>query len=308
MQTINLAGIDLNLLVIFDALMAERNVTRAALRVGLTQPATSHALTRLRGLFNDQLFVRTPKGMVPTTLAEEIAGVIRSALDQVESVLTAERPFEPSQSNRVFTIGLSDYAAFLLLPGLLERIEGRAPNVRLVVRSTSHVLGLAMIEANEVELIAGNFPEPPAHMSEELLCLEEFVCAGRGDHPYLNDNLSVEAYLALRHLHVSLKGEPQGYLDDIIRSRGLRRQVVVTVGHFLLAPFLLSSTDAVATEPRRIMEPLGKLLNLKLIPPPVDIPPFEVTQVWHKRHDPDRGHTWLRDLIREVSANLNHSG
>lgn len=209
-------------------------VTRAALRVGLTQPATSHALTRLRGLFNDQLFVRTPKGMVPTTLAEEMA--------------------------------------------------------------------------NEVELIAGNFPEPPAHMSEELLCLEEYVCAGRGDHPCFNDNLSVEAYLALRHLHVSLKGEPQGYLDDIIRSQGLRRQVVVTVGHFLLAPFLLSSTDAVATEPRRIMEPLGKLLNLKLIPPPIDIPPFEVTQVWHKRHDPDRGHTWLRDLIREVSANLNHSG
>jgi DNA-binding transcriptional LysR family regulator len=179
---------------------------------------------------------------------------------------------------------------------------------RLVVRNTSHVLGLPMIDAGEVELIAGNFPNPPQHMSEDLLCMEEFVCAGRQDHPRLTDDLDIETYLRLRHLHVSLKGEPQGYADDIIRAQGLHRDVVVTVGHFLIAPFMLSSTDAIATEPQRIMEPLAKLLNLKLVRPPIDIQPFRVTQIWHKRCDTDQGHTWLRDLTREISAAINHSG
>lgn len=305
MQEINLAGVDLNLLVLFDALMAERNVTRAASRVGLTQPAASHALARLRDLFKDALFVRTPKGMAPTALAIEAAGPIRSALDQIREVLTSEQVFDPARSDRIFTIGLSDYAAFLLLPGLLERIESSAPNVQLVVRNTNHVSGLSMIDAGDVELIIGNFPNPPKHMSEDFLCVEEFVCAGRRDHPAFADKLDIETYLGLRHLHVSLKGEPQGYIDDIIRSRGFHRNVVVTVGHFLIAPFLLASTDAIATEPRRILEPLGKLLNLKLMHPPLDIPPFKVTQIWHKRYDTDQGHKWLRNLAQEICVALN---
>jgi DNA-binding transcriptional LysR family regulator len=305
MHEINLAGVDLNLLVLFDALMAERSVTRAASRVGLTQPAASHALARLRGLFKDPLFVRTPKGMTPTALAIDAAGPIRSALDQIRDVLASEQAFNSTKSDRVFTIGLSDYAAFLLLPGLLERIESRAPNVRLIVRNTNRVSALAMIDDGDVELIVGNFPDPLQHMSEDFLCMEEFVCAGRRDHPDFTDNLDIETYLGLRHLHVSLKGEPQGYLDDIIRSRGFHRNVVVTVGHFLIAPFLLGSTDAIATEPRRILEPLGKLLDLKLMRPPIDIPPFKVTQIWHKRYDTDQGHKWLRNLAQEICAALN---
>jgi DNA-binding transcriptional LysR family regulator len=305
MQEINLAGVDLNLLVLFDALMAERNVTRAASRVGLTQPAASHALARLRDLFKDALFVRTPRGMAPTALAVEAAGPIRSALDQIRDVLMSEQAFDPARSDRIFTIGLSDYAAFLLLPGLLERVETTAPNVRLVVRNTSHVSGLSMIDAGDVELIIGNFPDPLQHMSEDFLCEEEFVCAGRRDHPDLTDNLDTESYLGLRHLHVSLKGEPQGYIDDIIRTRGFHRNIVVTVGHFLIAPFLLASTDFIATEPRRILEPLGRLLKLKLMRPPVDIPPFKVSQIWHKRFDTDQGHKWLRNLTREICVALN---
>ena len=162
-----------------------------------------------------------------------------------------------------------------------------------------------MIDAGDAELVIGNFPDPPQHMSEDFLCVEEFLCAGRRDHPDFTDKLDIETYLGLRHLHVSLKGEPQGYIDDIIRSRGFHRNVVVTVGHFLIAPFLLASTDAIATEPRRILEPLGKLLNLKLIRPPFDIPPFKVTQIWHKRFDADLGHKWLRNLAQEICAALN---
>ena len=271
-----------------------------ASRVGLTQPAASHALARLRDLFNDPLFVRTSKGMVPTALATAAAGPIRSALDQIKSVLTFEPMFDSAQSDRIFTIGLSDYASFLLLPGLLERIESCAPNIRLIARNTNHVSGLSMIDAGDVELIVGNFPDTMQYMSENFLFMEDFVCAGRRDHPALTDNLDIETYLGLRHLHVSLKGEPQGYIDDILRLHGFYRNVVATVSHFLIAPFLLVSTDAIATEPRRILKPLGKLLNLKLIRPPIDIPVFKITQIWHKRYDTDPGHQWLRNLIQEI--------
>ncbi len=304
MQKINLAGVDLNLLVVFDALMAERNVTRAASRVGLTQPAASHALARLRALFKDKLFIRTPKGMTPTPLAVEVSGSIRSVLAQVETVLTPGREFDPAESDRTFTIGLSDYAAFVLLPGLIERFEDRAPNVRLIVRNTSHALGLSMIESGEIELIVGNFPEPPRHMSEDLLFQEEFATAAREDHPDLDDGFDVDTYLRLRHLHVSLKGEPQGYLDNIIRSQGLQRNIVVTVGHFLIAPFMVQTTDLIATEPMRILEPVAKLLNIKILKPPIDIPPFNVTQIWHNRHDADQGHAWLRSMVQETSLAL----
>lgn len=302
MHQINLAAVDLNLLVVFDALMAERNVTRAAARIGLTQPATSHALSRLRALFDDPLFVRAPKGMVPTSRATEVSGSIRSALARIEIALAPERAFDPAGSQRTFTIGLSDYAAFVLLPGLMERMGRYAPNVRIVARNTSHTRGLSMIDLDEVELIAGNFPEAPAHMSEDLLFQEDFVTAARQDHPDLVDGLDVDAYLKLPHLHVSLKGEPRGYLDDVIQSQGLHRNVTVTVGHFLIAPFMLRATDAIATEPRRILEPLAKLLHLRLIRPPLPIPPFPVTQIWHRRYDADPGHAWLRSMVREIGS------
>lgn len=302
MQKINLASVDLNLLVVLDALLAERNVTRAASRIGLTQPATSHALSRLRALFGDQLFVRTPKGMEPTSLALEVADVVHAVLSQVETVLSPQRIFEPASSDRTFTIGLSDYAAFAFLPALAAQIESHAPGVRLVVVNTSHALGLQMIEAGDVELIAGHFPAPPRHMAEDLLFLDDFVTAARKGHPALDGSLDTETYLQLRHLHVSLKGEPQGYLDEVIRSRGLHRNIAVTVGHFLMAPFLLQTTDAVATEPRRIMAPFADLLGLQLVRPPVDIPPFRVTQVWHRRYEADPGHSWLRSIVREVNS------
>lgn len=298
MQRINLASIDLNLLVVFDALVGERNVTRAASRVGLTQPAASHALSRLRALFKDQLFVRSPGGMAPTPLALELADPVRAVLEGVETLFTEGDGFQPDQSDRVFTIGLSDYAAFVFLPGLAARIEREAPNVQLVVRNTSHVLGLPMIETDEVELIVGNFPDPPGHMSAEFLFHEDFVCAMRKNHPAAHAGLTAETYFEHRHLNVSLHGEPQGYLDHLVPPRGPHRDVSVTAGHFLMAPFVLQTTDTIATEPRRIMEPFAKMMGLRLIPPPIEIPPFAVTQIWHRRYDADPGHQWLRAILR----------
>jgi DNA-binding transcriptional LysR family regulator len=300
MKPVHLANIDLNLLVVFDALVAEGHATRAAERIGLTQPAVSHALNRLRALFGDPLFVRSPRGMVPTSLAQDIAPSVRSILEQVEGVLRGGRAFDPAASTRQFVLGLSDYAAFVLLPRLTVRLDQEAPGVSLVVRNTSRSVGLPMLEDGTVELIAGNFPEPPTHMREELLYEEDFICAGRGDHPNLGEPLDLNRYLALRHLQVSMKGNPSGYVDAVLAEKGLKRNVAVTVGHFLMAPMLVDASYLVATEPRRLFTPLASRLPLRLLPPPIDIPLFRVVQTWHSRHDADSGHQWLRRILREV--------
>jgi DNA-binding transcriptional LysR family regulator len=300
MKAVHLANIDLNLLVVFDALVAEGHATRAAERIGLTQPAVSHALNRLRALFGDPLFVRSPRGMVPTSLAQDIAPSVRSILEQVEGVLRGGRAFDPAASTRQFVLGLSDYAAFVLLPRLTVRLDQEAPGVSLVVRNTSRSVGLPMLEDGTVELIAGNFPEPPTHMREELLYEEDFICAGRGDHPNLGEPLDLNRYLALRHLQVSMKGNPSGYVDAVLAEKGLKRNVAVTVGHFLMAPMLVDASYLVATEPRRLFTPLASRLPLRLLPPPIDIPLFRVMQTWHSRHDADSGHQWLRRILREV--------
>ncbi len=300
MKTVHLASIDLNLLVVFDALVAEGHVTRAAERIGLTQPAVSHALNRLRALFGDPLFVRSPRGMMATPLAQDIAPSVRSILEQVEGVLLGGRTFDPASSTRQFTLGLSDYAAFVLLPRLTARLDREAPGVSLVVRNTSRSVGLPMLEDGGAELIAGNFPDPPTHMREDLLYEEDFICAGRGDHSGLDGTIDLDRYLSLRHLQVSMKGNPKGYVDAVLAERGLKRNVAVTVGHFLMAPMLVDASDLVATEPRRLFAPLAGRLPLKLFPPPIDIPPFRVVQTWHARHDADPGHQWLRRVLREV--------
>jgi DNA-binding transcriptional LysR family regulator len=300
MKAVHLANIDLNLLVVFDALVAEGHATRAAERIGLTQPAVSHALNRLRALFGDPLFVRSPRGMVPTSLAQDIAPSVRSILEQVEGVLRGGRALDPAASTRQFVLGLSDYAAFVLLPRLTVRLDQEASGVSLVVRNTSRSVGLPMLEDGTVELIAGNFPEPPTHMREELLYEEDFICAGRRDHPDLGEPLDLDRYLALRHLQVSTKGNPSGYVDAVLAEKGLKRNVAVTVGHFLMAPMLVDASDLVATEPRRLLTPLAGRLPLRLFSPPIDIPLFRVVQTWHARHDADPGHQWLRRILREI--------
>ncbi len=300
MNQINLSRVDLNLLIVFDALIAEGHATRAAERVGLTQPAVSHALNRLRALFGDPLFVRSPRGMTPTPTALEAAPSVRSVLEQVESMLSRDRSFDPTTSTRQFTIGLSDYAAFVLLPELTARLEREAPLASLVVRNTSRGIGLSMLEDGLVELIAGNFPDPPPHMHEKLLYEEKFVCAGRSDHAALTSGLDLDCYLSLRHLQVSTKGDPFGYVDAVLREKSVTRTVSITVGHFLMAPLLVAASDLIATEPSRLFTPVAGRLPLALVPPPIEIPPFRVVQTWHARYEADPGHIWLRRLLTEI--------
>jgi len=307
MQRTNLRAVDLNLLVVFDAVMAERSVTRAADRLRLTQPAVSHALSRLRGLFRDPLFVRTPAGLEPTPAAARLAGRIAAVLGDIGDILASSETFDPATSDRRFIVGMSDYAAYVVAPELARRLQRLAPLAQLVVRHTSHVHGLAMLDDGEAELIVGNFPKPPHRMQGELLFKDGFVCAARRRHPAFTRKLDLETYLAQAHLQVSLRGEPAGYVDAVL-GRGRRRRVALTVGHFLLAPSIVAATDLVATEPERLLRPEARRHGLALQSPPLAIPEFQVEQVWPRRLTADPAHAWLRALLAAVAKSSPGEG
>ncbi|MCC8167148.1 MAG: LysR family transcriptional regulator [Planctomycetes bacterium] len=297
MNSIHITAIDLNLLLVFDTLMAERSVTRTAERLGITQPAVSHALARLRNLLGDRLFVRTPKTMLPTPAAEALAPDIRAALQRIESVLSQRNDFSPATSARRFTLGLSDYASVVVLPRLLEVLKQESPNVSVVVKNTGHGIGHAQLDNGEVEVVVGNFSAPPAHLEETVLFKEDFVCAGRAGHPALKRSLTLNRYLSLEHIQVSTSGAPHGYVDRVLAAQHKERKVAVTVGHFLMAPLLAETTDLIATEPRRLLVPLAKQFSLAIHRPPFTIPTFNVTMAWHSRHSTEAAHAWFRSRV-----------
>ncbi|EJW10558.1 regulatory protein [Rhodovulum sp. PH10] len=304
MHRINLRSVDLNLLVVLDALLSQRSVTRAAARLHLTQPAVSHALARLRALFDDPLLLRTPAGLVPTATADKIAPRLSSVLAEIGGLLAPDETFDPATARRHVTVGMSDYAAFVVLPALAAKLREIAPGIALVVKHTSHVRGLADLEAGEAELIVGSFPKPPARFSAQLLFEEGFACAARNGHPAFSRTLGPKAYLACDHLHVSLSGEPSGVVDAVLRKRKHRRNVALTVGHFLVAPQILAATDLVATEPTRLLIPHAAQLGLAVRPPPFAIPSFPVVQMWPRRLDADPALAFLRDTVAAVAKRL----
>ncbi len=304
MPNINLSAIDLNLLVVFDAIMSERSVSNAARRLNLTQPALSHALNRLRALFGDPLFIRSPTGMRPTAFAEHIAARVASVLQEVHIILSPADEFDASRSNRRFVIGMTDYVAYVLMPELTRRQQTLAPDIELLIRPASRGNGVAMIEQNEVDLVIVGAPKNlPRFISSSPLLLEHSVCAARRGHPAFAGKLTAKSYLAWPHLHISPWGEP-GYIDEMLARHQASRRIAVTIGHFLLAPAILEKTDLIATMPRRIAQPMSERFNLALAPPPFDLGQTEIMQIWHRRFDDDHSLRWLRQQITATAAEL----
>jgi DNA-binding transcriptional LysR family regulator len=303
MKTINLRSVDLNLLVVVDAVMTERSVSRAARRLHLTQPAVSHALRRLRTLFGDRLFVRTPLGMSPTSLTEHIAPRIAAILHGISDLLTGQQAaaFEAARSQRRFIVGMTDYTAFVLLPALARHLEARAPHIELVVRPTDRVSGVGMIDREEVELvIGGTFPNQPNYLCSSPLLSEKSLCAARRDHPAFVRKVTRRAYLSNLHLHVSPWGE-RGYIDEVLNRHGVSRRIGLTIGHFLLAPAILEQTDLIATLPERVVQPMAARFALSVSEPPFDLGATEIVQYWHRRLDANAGLLWLRQQIAAIA-------
>jgi len=302
---INLAGIDLNLLVVFDALMTEQNVTRAGERIGLSQPATSNALARLRSLINDDLFIRTATGLRPTPTAIALQQQLRPALQQIQAALLEQSTFDPATSDRVFAIGMSDYVEFTLLPSLMQTLQTIAPQVSVQIRSGDRQKILSLLDNGEIDLACGVFPEKIAGHQEQLLFQERYVCVCRQDHPTIDSSLSLEEYLSVSHLLVSVKEDRVGRVDTLLAEQNLKRHIALSIPHFLTAPFILAQTDLVATLAHRVALTFANHQGLKLLPLPLPIAGFSVSMRWHCTTDSSPACQWLRSLVLEVSFGQN---
>jgi DNA-binding transcriptional LysR family regulator len=301
---ISLRQLNLNLLLVFEALAEEQNVTRAGKRLGLTQSAVSNALAQLRGALGDELFVRARRGVVPTSRALALAGPVRQALGIVATALEGAGGFEPKTATRSFAIAASDYAEYVVLPPLLRRLAREAPGVRLEV----HPWGLHEItpelEAGDADLMLGYYGALPPLYHEEPLFQEEYACIVRHGHPEVRRRLTLERYVRLSHVLVSQRAGSAGSVDIALARLGLSRRVGARVSHFLMVPHLVAQTDMVAALSRRVAEPALRDHRLVLHPPPLPLPKSTVGQVWHARTATDPGNVWLRGVVRDVCRSV----
>jgi DNA-binding transcriptional LysR family regulator len=296
-----LAGLDLNLLLVLDALLEERHVTRAGKRLGLTQPACSHALGRLRAALGDTLLVRGPRGtMLPTTRAEALAPGLREALRGLAGALRGSAPFEPKAARRSFRIACGDYAELVLLAPLVRRLTREAPGIDIWMTQLS--LGreemVTQLAAGAADLAIGpprrDWPEG---VFARTLFEERFRCVMRRGHPGATGKLTLARYCALSHLLVSPRGTPGSLIDDALAALGKTRRIVAGVPHFAVAPHVVAGSDLVATLGTHVVEACAGPLGLVVKPLPFEMPPFAITMTWHERVHRDPVQQWLRDQI-----------
>jgi DNA-binding transcriptional LysR family regulator len=296
----DLHGIDLNLLVAFDALMAERSVTRAGRRIGRTQPAMSAALARLRALFGDELFVRGIGGLQPTPRALDLAGPLGHALAEIQRTLDFTRHFDPDTSTASFTLALSEHPAFTILPRLLKHVERTAPGVSLRVTSFSdRDDALALLDSGQADLTIGVPPAaaPGARILSQPLFEERFVCIVRKGHPAAGRAFGLDAFLRLSHLLVSPERERFGHVDVALAKLGRKRRLAITLSQMYAAPKLVAESDLVATLMAGVVSASGWEKWLHILKPPVALAPVPFAMFWHRRNDAHPAQAWLRDSL-----------
>jgi LysR family transcriptional activator of mexEF-oprN operon len=291
---------DLNLLILFDALMAERNVTRAAQRVGIGQPAMSYGLARLRELFGDDLFIRTSGAMQPTNRAIELSESIVRILADIREDVLADRVFRPEVAEPVFRVGATDYAEVAVLPAVLATLRSLAPNARIAISLVDRDRVGAMLESGALDLAIAYFPDPNGAQKGELLFNEEFVCVFDAHACGIVAPIKLQAYLELPHLLMSLRGDMSGCIDRALAAIQAERFVFAATSHFLTIPFLLRGLRAVATIPRRLAETCADMAGLAVSPLPIAVDGFDVSMLWHARTETDPAHRWFRQLVRDA--------
>jgi DNA-binding transcriptional LysR family regulator len=303
MNHVHITGLDLNLLVALDALLAERNVTRAAGRIGITQSAMSHALSRLRELTGDALLVRTRKGMVPTPRAEALGPPIRRALDEVTRALAPPPAFAPRTAKRRFVVGTSDYGEFVLLPRLAALLEREAPGIDLRVRAHGADFVTPLSGDMDLAVAPAGPPEGMPGVRARRLFDDRFVCVVRKGHPLARKRLTMKLFAAASHVLISPREKEGGYVDEALAKHGLSRRVAVMVPHFLIAPHVVAATDYVLTLAERIAARLAEPLGLAALAPPEELAleGFSISALWHERLHDDPAHRFLRDRLAFVS-------
>lgn len=304
--------LDLNLLLAFDALMQDGNLTRAGLRLGLSQPSMSHALARLRKVAGDPLFVRVPSGMEPTPFSQQIAGTVREGLALLQGALDGAAVFDPASCNRTFQILMSDIGEMVYLPRLIAKLNSVAPDINLRILQLPRESYQDAFLSGEADLAIGFLPALKAGFYQQRLFEDSYVCLARKDHPRVGDGLTLEQFSNESHIlvepagsrysSVALQSSTTTFIERHLADQGLSRRIALHVSHFMVVPELVQQTDLLATVPSYLIAYMRPMPRLKLLPLPLPIPTprFEIKQFWYQRNHSDAANRWLRRLIGEL--------
>lgn len=302
---LNPRTLDVQLLLVFDALMTERHVTHAARTLGLSQSALSHALRRLRERFGDPLLVRTPRGMEPTPRALELVEPVRYAIRQVETVFSSSPHFVPAESRDRFVIRIGDTNEYLLLPALLAELATHAPGISITVRHLSPAETMKSLEDGSVDFAVSALVSHPKSIRTQVLARDRMVCAMSRDHPAARHTLTPGRFLALRHIRVAQDGGDTRFVEEHLRARSLERTVVAATPHLLAALHTVAETElaiAVPEKMARAFDSAGRLVLRKL---PFGGDPFDWKLYWHSRHHARPAQRWMRELVMRTWARID---
>lgn len=305
----SLRTFDLNLLVAFDVLMRELNVTRAAEQMFITQSALSHTLHRLRQQLDDPLLVKTPTGMKPTARALALIEPVRALLAEMEQIIQPPQEFEAGTSQRRFVLAATDYMEFLLIPELTGLIGQMAPSVDIHVKRTESEFPAAQLESGSLDVVLGfeSVLNPPAYLYCHLLFTDKMACVVRQNHPLIKKAPSLEEYVSAPHMLISRTGSNVGIIDEKLTERGLERRINLIVPHFLSAPLIVAETDMILSLPYRIAEHFTKFAPLEIFPIPIELPAYDLSMIWHPLRDKEPAHCWLRHKIIAIGRNIGGS-
>lgn len=295
-----LHDIDMNLLVVFNQLLVDRKVSAAAEHLGVSQPAVSNSLAKLRKLFGDELFLRTPRGMEPTPFADQLAESVSYALAMIHSGLNQRTAFEPQSATRAFTMGMTDVGEIYFLPALMERLRQAAPGVTVsTVRNTAVNLQDDMA-SGKVDLAIGLLPQLKAGFFQRRLFTQGYVCLLRRGHALDKKRITLAEYTAAEHLLVVSAGTGHGKVDELLQRSGITRRVRLTVPHYVSVGHILQGSDLVATVPQRLAERLVDPFGLVQLPHPARLPAVAINAFWHAKVHRAPDNRWLRALVFEL--------
>ncbi len=313
MRDVSLRTLDLNLLKVFDVVMSERSLTRAAEQLALTQPAVSNALRRLREALGDELLVRKGRTLEPTARAEALWPAVRACLQQLQASLAPPR-FDPASASATLVLTMADATAAVMMPGLLNIILAQAPQVALRVVPLTTRDPRQLLENGHADMAVGHFPsvladltaraqagETPGFLHQRLFS-GDYVCVMRKGHPLTHTPLTLQRFCDAQHMLVSFSGRAFGFIDEALAALGQRRHVVLTVNQFFTAGKVVSQSDVLTVLPRHFVGVTGFAHDLVLRELPFPVGPIQVDTLWHLRKDSDRGHAWLRGQIAQLAA------
>ena len=297
----NIRNCDLNLLVVLEALLRKRNVSHAAAEIGLSQPAMSNALSRLRETFGDPLFIRGRTSMIPTERALELEQGLKEALEKIKGVLEKPRAFNPKESDMQFTLGATDYSEFCTLPKITETLEREAPSLQIRIVPLSKSSPLQELSQGTMDFAIGLFDPPPNGFFHNSLSSDSFVCLLKKGHSAAKGGINLKTFASLKHVLVAPWEGMVGIVDRELEKKGMKRAIALSIPHFLLAPHIVAETDYAVTLPEKVAAPFEKLLPVKTHELPLKIPGPTLSLLWHKRSHESPAQKWLRDLFVRVA-------